>query len=276
MRKSRMKEKLRQGKTVLCVQLHFVDQSVYEMASLMGFDGIWMDLEHHGTGVETAAALMRASRVGSSDVLVRPGKGEYMRMSRLLEMGAAGIMYPRCNTADEAREVARWSRFAPLGQRGFDGGNPDMPYCSMDMAGYVKQANEETIVLVQIEDPAALEHVDAIAAVPGIDGLFFGPADFTVLSGIPGQFTHPAVTKAMERIDAAARKAGKFWGTTCFNTEHAQRLQKLGARFLCHGADLLMVKTGLEQIQSAFKPLGFSFENRLAGSGTFSADSGIA
>lgn len=265
MRKSRIKQKLRQGQPVLCVQLHFIDPSVYEMTSLMGFDGIWMDLEHHGTGSESAATLMRAARVGTSDILVRPAKGEFMRMGRLLEMGAAGIMYPRCSGPEEAREVVRWSKFAPLGERGFDGGNPDMPYCSMDMAQYVRQANDETFVLVQIEDPVALEQAPAILAVEGIDALFFGPADFTVLTGIPGQFTHPSVTRAMERIAAAARQARKPWGTTCRDLEHARQLRKMGAQFLCHGADILMVKNGLQQIQETFHEVGCTFENRLSG-----------
>jgi 4-hydroxy-2-oxoheptanedioate aldolase len=145
---------------------------VYELTSLMGFDGIWMDLEHHGYSVETAGALMRAARVGGADILARPAKGEFMRMARLLEMGAQGIMYPRCDDAAEAREVVRWSKFAPLGRRGVDGGNPDMPYCTMPLPEYIERANAETFLVIQIEDPAALEHVEEIAAVPGIDVLF--------------------------------------------------------------------------------------------------------
>ena len=71
----------------------------------MGFDGIWMDLEHHGYRLETASTLMRAARVGSSDIVARPAKGEFMRMGRLLEAGATGIMYPRCGDAAEAADV---------------------------------------------------------------------------------------------------------------------------------------------------------------------------
>src|SRR6478672_498589 len=137
------------------------------MTSLMGFDAIWMDLEHHHYSVETAANLMRAARVGSSDIIARPAKGEFMRMARLLEAGAQGIMYPRCESAEEAAEVVRWARFAPLGERGVDGGNADMPYCSLPLAPYLKKANEETLVIVQIESPKAVEAVEAIAQTPG-------------------------------------------------------------------------------------------------------------
>ena len=128
MRKSNILAKIRQGRTALATTLHLTDPSLFELASLMGFDGIWMDMEHHGYSLETAANLMRAARVGrGSDIIVRPGKGEFMRMARMLEAGATGIMYPRCDGVDEAREVVRWAKFAPLGQRGFDGAGADAP-----------------------------------------------------------------------------------------------------------------------------------------------------
>src|SRR5262249_13706573 len=131
MRKSTVKAKLARNEPAMLVALHMTDPSVYEMVSLMGFDGIWMDMEHHGYGLETAQTLMRAARVGGADIMVRPAKSEFMRMGRMLEAGAQGIMYPRCDDADEARQVVAWAKFAPLGKRGFDGGNADAPYCSM-------------------------------------------------------------------------------------------------------------------------------------------------
>jgi 4-hydroxy-2-oxoheptanedioate aldolase len=110
-----VKAKLQQGEAALIVCCHFIDPSVYELVSLLGFDGIWLDLEHHATSDETAAALMRAARVGASDVIARPAKGEFMRMGRLLEAGAQGIMYPRCESPQEAAELVRWAKFAPQG-----------------------------------------------------------------------------------------------------------------------------------------------------------------
>ncbi|MFM9963525.1 MAG: HpcH/HpaI aldolase family protein [Planctomycetaceae bacterium] len=187
MRNSRIKAKLSKNQPVLLTSLHYSDPSLYEMTSLMGFDGIWLDLEHHHHSVETANTLLRAARVGSSDVMVRPAKGEFMRMGRILEAGATGIMYPRCDNAAEAREVVRWSKFAPMGQRGIDAANPDNPYCLMPLVEYLKAANEQTFIVIQIEDPSALAQVDEIAAVPGVDIIFFGPGDFSILSGIPGQ-----------------------------------------------------------------------------------------
>lgn len=263
MRPSVVRAKLSRNEQVLVTCLHLTDPSIYELTSLMGFDGIWMDLEHHAYSAETAATLMRAARVGSADIMARPAKGEFMRMGRLLESGAQGILYPRCSTAEEAREVVRWSKFAPLGTRGFDGGNPDSPYCSAPMTEYLRFANEQTWVAVQIEEPGAVEQVEAIAAVPGVDVLFVGPADLSILYGIPGESNHPTMQAAFARVAAAARNAGKHWGLPVSSLEHAQKMLAMGARFLAHGCDLIFVKQGLERVQAEFRSLGFDFQNRL-------------
>lgn len=249
MRKSVVKTKLRNKEPVIGVALHFTDASCYELTSLMGFDFIWMDLEHHATSVETANQLIRAARVGKTDVMCRPAKGEFMRMGRMLEAGAHGIMYPRCDNADEAREVVRWSKFGPLGTRGFDSGNADVPYCMMDFAEYVRVANEETWVVIQIEDPKALEHVDEIAAVEGVDVIMLGPADFSILAGVPGQFDHPKIDEALKKIAAAATRHGKAWGTPAGSPQRIKELLDRGALWTTCGCDLIWVKNGLEQAQ---------------------------
>jgi len=264
MRKSTVKAKLARNEPVLLTTLHLTDPSVYELTSLTGFDGIWMDMEHHGYSVETATTLMRAARVGRGiDIMVRPAKGEFMRMGRMLEAGAQGILYPRCDDADEARQVVTWSKFAPLGKRGFDGGNPDMPYCTMPVDEYVREANAQTFVVIQIEDQHALENARSIAEVDGVDVLFLGPADFSILGGFPGQFNDPRIQDAIARIADAAKRAGKHWGMPTGSVEQTKKLMDVGARFLCHGADIIMIKNGLEQIQRQMGPLGFTFAKGL-------------
>jgi 4-hydroxy-2-oxoheptanedioate aldolase len=262
-RPSKIKAKLRRNEPVLLTTLHLTDPSLYELTSLMGFDGIWMDMEHHGYSLETALGLMRAARVGTADVLVRPAKGEFMRLGRMLEGGAQGIMYPRCADAAEAREVVTWSKFAPLGRRGIDSAGADAPYCAMPVAEYIRAANEQTFLVIQIEDQGAVADARAIAEVEGVDVLFFGPGDFSVLSGIPGQFDHPRVHEAVGAVAEAARRAGKHWGMPCGSTEQAKRLLEMGARFLAYGADILFVKAGLEEARRSFGPLGFTFDGTL-------------
>lgn len=263
MKASRIKAKLRRHEPVLLPMVHITDPAVYELASLLGFDGLWLDLEHHGTSLETASQLMRAARVGSADIMVRPAKGEFLRMSRCLEIGAQGIMYPRCDDAAEARQVVSWAKFAPLGRRGIDSTNADSPYGSLPLTEYIRRANDETFICIQVEDAAAVGQVDAIAAVDGVDVLFFGPGDFSIIEGIPGQYDHPRVQSAILAIAEAARKHGKHWGMPCWTPADAPKLLDLGARVLWCGTDLLLLKAGLIELRQQFNALGFTFDARL-------------
>jgi 4-hydroxy-2-oxoheptanedioate aldolase len=261
MRPSKIQAKLRRNEPVLIVGISFTDQTLYELTSLMGFDGIWMDMEHHAHSVETAANLIRAARAGgTTEVMVRPAKGEFMRLGRLLEAGARGIMYPRCDDAEEARQVVAAAKFAPLGKRGFDSGNADNPYCSVPLAEYIKQANDETFLVIQLEDESAVANAREIAEVKGVDVLFFGPGDFSILSGIPGQFDHPKIQKATEKIATAAREAGKHWGLPCGTPERAKEIMGMGARFIAHGADIIQMQMAFQTVRERFGPLGFTFD----------------
>ena len=261
--RSRIKARIASNQAALCVQLHLTDPSVFELTSLLGFDGIWMDLEHHGYSVETAGQLMRAARVGGADIVARPAKGEFMRMGRLLELGAQAIMYPRCDGPQEATEVVRWSKFAPLGARGFDGSGPDSAYMSTTIDDYVTHANRETLVIIQLEHQQAVDQAEAIAATPGVDMIMLGPADYSILSGFPGEFGDPRIMKAIEKVSAAARNTGKHWARTIPSLQAAEQSLAMGCRLLFYGADIIMVKQGLEHVQTQFAELGFKFENQL-------------
>lgn len=259
MRPSRIKAKLNRGQPVLVTTLHFTDPSVFELTSLLGFDGIWMDMEHHFYSLETAAGLMRAARLGTSDIIARPAKGEFMRMQRMLEAGAQGIMYPRCDDAKEAAEVVAWAKFPPQGKRGCDYANPDAPYCLIPLDRYLEEANRETFLIVQIEQPHTVDHVERIAEVEGVDVLLVGPGDLSIQYGVPGQFDHPLMKTAIKRVADAARAAGKHWGLPTASLEQTRHFMEMGARFICHQADILLVKTGLERVREEFAPLGFRF-----------------
>ncbi len=263
MRHSRVKLRWDKGKSVLATVAGLTDPASSELISLLGFDCIWMDAEHQANSVETIANMIRAARVGDADVMVRPGKGEFMRMGRLLEAGAMGIMYPRCDGPEEAKEVIRWSKFAPLGERGFMGANADQPYNSMDIVEYVKFANHETFIVIQVESPEAVKEAGAIADVEGVDVVFFGPADFSVLSGIPGQFDNPIIRKARAETARQAIAAGKRFGTIVFNQRSAEEALELGASLICYGMDLMFIREGLEKTKKKFIELGFEFNEQI-------------
>ena len=232
--------------------IHITDPRVSTIASTSGLDCLWIDLEHSGKSVETYAQMVTAAGLGDADVMARPGKGEFMRMGRLLEAGAHGILYPRCDDADEAREVVRWVKFAPLGERGFDGANADNNFNSYPAGDYVVEANRQTWVTVQVEAPAAIPHTKAMAEVEGVDMVFFGPGDFSCLSGVPGQVQSDTVLRAAEQVARQTLAAGKVFGTLAFDADHARRMRDLGAMFLAWGSDQGLILQGLKQRISDF------------------------
>jgi 4-hydroxy-2-oxoheptanedioate aldolase len=183
--------------------------------------------------------------------MARPGKGEFMRLGRLLEAGAHGILYPRCESAAEAREAVRWAKFPPLGERGFDGGNADNAYGACPAGDYVAAANRETWLAVQVETPVAVEHAAEIAAVPGVDVLFFGPGDYSCAIGKPGQVTDPDVLAAARRTADAARAAGRVFGTLAFGPAHRAAVLAMGCRLLGVGADQGLLARAMRDLADA-------------------------
>jgi 4-hydroxy-2-oxoheptanedioate aldolase len=228
------------------------------MVSLMGAHCIWIDMEHHATSVETANQMMRAARVGKADIMARPGKGEFMRMGRMLEAGAQGIMYPRCDDAVEAKEVVRWAKFAPLGERGADTSNPDNPYAFNALGPYTKHANEETFLAMQIESPSAAKKAGEIASVEGVDMLFFGPSDYALLDNALDK--PERVREAAAQVCKDTVAAGKVFATVCKSPEEARYFVGMGAKFLYFGHDLKFIRAAVAQLMEQLKPIGFEFE----------------
>ena len=262
MRKSHVIAKLEQKQPAWCVAISMSDFTLFEVAGLTGVDGIWLDLEHHGFSVESAAHLICGARAGDTDVIARPGKGEFMRLGRMLEMGATGIMYPRCDDPEEAAEVVKWSKFAPLGVRGYDGSNPDMPYMSIPKAEYIQQANKETFIIVQVEHPSAVDQAEAIAAVDGVDFLMLGPGDFSILSGIPeAGYSHPKMQMAIDTISKAAKNTGKSWAALAFSLDDVRQFVAAGAGLIFYGSAMRAVRDHFASTREALLNEGFALRD---------------
>ena len=259
MKKSLVKEKWAAGKVVTCAILHLADGAYAEFAAAQPcIDCIWYDLEHGPISLERAADLFRAVRLQGKDVMARPGKGEFMRMGRMLEQGANGIMYPRCEDAADAREFVRWAKFAPLGERGFAGDNAEAGYGTADVDAYVTAANAETFLAPMIESPTALANARTIAETEGVDMLFFGPGDYSVLSGIRGPLDAPEILKATEQACAAARAAGKHFGSLAITDEQMRRLTDMGADFLMCYSDMAAIAESFERMAARLAVAGIA------------------
>jgi len=209
-RPSRLLKKLRAGQTGTCLKFNLADARVIELACLGGTDSVWLCNEHVPNDWLNVEHMIRAARVHDVDSIVRVAKGSYSDYVKPFEAGATGIMVPHVTTADEARKIVEMTRYHPLGRRPIDGGNIDGKFCMIPTADYVAQCNEEQFLIFQIESPEALANVEAIAAVPGFNGLLFGAGDFSHLIGKAGQINSPETTAARKRVAAVARANGKF------------------------------------------------------------------
>jgi 4-hydroxy-2-oxoheptanedioate aldolase len=252
MRPSRVLAKLRRGEVASCTKMNTSDPRVAEIAAMSGVDCVWICQEHVGNTLNDVENQIRAAKIHDVDTIVRVKRGTYSNMIRPLELDATGIMVPHVMSANDARQIVYWTRFAPVGRRPLDGGNADAAYCQVPGPEYIRDANRERFVIIQIEDPEPMEELEEIAAVEGIDMLFFGPADYCHGMGIPFQFDHPAVDDARRRIADAAVRHGKFAGTTA-SPDSLVELADLGYRFLCVGADVLILTEGFAAIAESFR-----------------------
>lgn len=257
MRPSRVLRKLRSDRLVICTKINAADPRVVEIAAASEFDCVWLDNEHVPSDWLLLENMVRAAKIHDVDAMVRVSRGGYSDYVRPLEMDAAGIMVPHIRSADDAKEVVRMTRFHPVGRRPVDGGNLDGFFGRVDHLEYLQQANRERFLGVQIEDPEPLEELDEIATLPGIDMLFFGPADFAHGIGKPGQWNAPEVLQARRRVAAAARRYGKFAGTVC-SPETFQQVMAEGFQFLAVGADVLGLNEYFADLVGELKRAGLT------------------
>ena len=210
LRPSRILSLVRQGQLVSTFKVNLNDPRVIEIAGLCGCDGVWICGEHVPNDWTNLENQIRAARLHNMDSLVRVAKGSYSDYIKPFEADATGIIVPHVGSADEARQIVDWVRCHPVGKRPLDGGNTDGQYCLIPITDYLRHTNEERIIVMQIESPEALANIEAIAAVPGFNGIMFGPGDFSHRIGLVGQVDHPDVVAARKRVGAVARRHGKF------------------------------------------------------------------
>ncbi|MFH0965299.1 MAG: aldolase/citrate lyase family protein [Planctomycetota bacterium] len=237
-RKSRVLERLRRGQAAVGPPFAmFAMARVAEVIGRCGYDLLWVDMEHRPLDWPLVYDIGIGARASDVDMIIRVVKTGYDAPMKALEAGAHGVMIPHCMSAEEAQRWARWAKYPPLGNRGFDMTGPDADFGAIDKYEYITSVNAETFLCVQIEDPCAVDCVDQIAAVQGVDLLFIGPADLSITYGIPFQWEHKLIQDAIERTAAAAKKHGKYWGIPFINPELAKRNYARGARLFFTGYD---------------------------------------
>ncbi len=210
-----------------------------EVCAAAGMDWVLLDLEHGAGGEEQARDVIPAAASYGVPTVVRVESAERIRSGRLLDLGAAGIMVPRIDTADQAAACVRHLRYPPAGDRGVATYNRMCRY-GLD-PGALDRSDDDVLGVVQIETLPALEAVEQIAALDGVDVLFVGPRDLSHALGVPGQTQAPAYLAALDRVLAAATAHGKSAGLLVPDGTAAARMSAAGWRFLAIGSDTTLL-----------------------------------
>lgn len=238
MRKSRVLEKIRKGGVAYSMKLNLVDPRIAEIAAMSGFDCIWIDMEHVPSDYVEIENVIRAAKLYDTDTVVRVAKGSYNDFIKPFEADATGIMIPHLMSLEEAKQIVYYTKFHPLGRRPIDGGNADGAFGMISTMDYITEANRERFNIVQIEDPEPMDELEEICALPGIDMIFFGPADFSHALGLPHDIMNEKTRAARALVAKCARKHGKMAGTVG-GIGNRQALIDEGFNFINLGADVV-------------------------------------
>jgi 2-keto-3-deoxy-L-rhamnonate aldolase RhmA len=212
---------------------------------------IWIDLEHGAINRESAAAMVLASRDRAAP-LVRVTSGEYWLIKQVLDMGAAGLVVPMVDTKEQAKEIIQAALYPPKGIRGF---GPDVaaPTWGITIPDYIQKANDEILIVLQIESVKGLQNADEIASLERVDVLFAGAYDISICLGKPGMIQDPEVDAAIRSVCEVAHRHGKLAGTIALDPELGQKRLEQGFDFLVTSTDMVMISNALDTYLSSIK-----------------------
>ena len=242
-----LRARLRAGETVYGTFLNSGSPLAAELCARAGFDWVIIDLEHGAATEADLLAHLYAVGGTATAALVRPQSGERLRIGRALDLGADGIMLPRIDTPEQAREAVDWLRWPPDGGRGLALLTRGAELGEVGHAS-IRALNQRVVGIVQVESPSAVEHAPEIAAIDGVDVLFVGPTDLSHSMGVPGQFDDPSFLEALRSVVAATEAAGKAAGILLRDAGALPAHRELGFRFIGLGSDGAFVTDGARAV----------------------------
>jgi 2-dehydro-3-deoxyglucarate aldolase/4-hydroxy-2-oxoheptanedioate aldolase len=248
-----LRNRIHSGEPTIGTFLNLGSPLAAEACALAGFDWLLVDLEHGGGGEAALVGQMLAGATHRIPVLVRVESAERIRSGRVLDLGAAGVMFPRLDTPAQVATAIQHLRYPPDGDRGVATYNRA---CGFGLRSEVlESANTSVVGIVQIESLAALEEVEAIAQLPGVDVIFVGPADLSYALGVPRELDSREFRAALTRVVAAARAAGISAGILARSNEAAQAYLEQGFTFLAVGSDSTFIATAARQAAAPLAPV---------------------
>jgi len=238
--KNRVKEKLKNGEQVIGLWMSIPSPDVTELLSRMGFDWFVFDNEHSPLDVPTTQMLMQAMSDTFTVPLVRVPWNDLVYIKKTLDIGAYGVIIPWVNSKEDAQKAVSYCKYPWSG--GIRGFGPRRP--SILDKDYVKTADDEILVIVQIETQEAVHNIEEILSVEGLDGFYIGPMDLTASLGILGKFDDEKFEKAVEKVFETGKQVGVASGIHGMGLTDAMRRLKQGFQFVCVGSDLGFIENG--------------------------------
>ena len=239
--RSTLKTNLQQGRLCLGSWITLGHTGIAEIFARAGFEWLVVDMEHSTISIEQAGELIRTIDLAGVTPLVRLTSNDINQIKRVMDAGAHGIVVPNVNSPMEAKDAVAATRYAPRGRRGV--GLARAQQYGPGFREYLEWQKDSPVVIVQIEHQSALDHLEEIFAVPGVDGFIIGPYDLSCSMGMPGEFERPEFTAAMQRILDAGLKAGCPAGLHIVEPDTDRLRQAIGEgyRFIAYSVDIRML-----------------------------------
>ncbi len=252
-----VKQKLREGGVSIGTMLfEFNTTGIARIAANAGAEFALFDMEHSGWSIETIRMLIATTPKSELVPIVRIPATEYHFVANVLDMGAMGVMIPMCESADQARLLVSSAKYPPDGRRGAAFAIAHDDYRGSSIPETVQSANDETLLIAQIETARGLEHVEEIAAVPGIDALWIGLYDLTLSLGVAGQMNHPNVLAATDRVFAACQAHNKSPAVLVTSIAEGEAQLARGFKLIAYGGDLWIYQAALRNAINCLRPDG--------------------
>jgi len=241
-----LRQALRAGNTVLGTMVAEIRQpAIMQLLAIAGFNFTIIDNEHGPFNIETIADLSRAGRAYGITPIVRVPELSYTYLAQSLDVGAQGIMLPRVYTVEQVKAAIQIVKYPPEGQRGNALNRGHTNFQGGPVLDIMARANQENLTVIQIETKEALEQVDAIAAVPGVDVLFIGPNDLSIALGVAGPPTSPTMVAAIEKVVAACQRHGIYCAIQLADVNLARHWAANGIPMISYSAEAsLLINAG--------------------------------
>ena len=247
---NKVKNALKAGKIVIGSQVAEVrSPNICQMFATAGFDFIFIDMEHGGFSMETVCDFVTAAKGADIAPIIRvPALKEYF-IGRLLDAGACGLIVPHIRTKAEAEKLIRYAKYKPEGDRGLAPLRAHTNFTNVDVPKFMRQANEHTMIIIMVEDDEAIENIDELVSVEGVDVVFIGTTDLSQALNIPGQVRHPEILKRIDRVIEVCEKKKIAVGMPVSDPSWCQP----GLQFLFAASDIGLIVNGGVKLVKDYK-----------------------